>query len=252
MLSAFLTLLSLIAAPAPQVSDSDSNGAGFVTRTVKVEASEYAYQVYVPKRKGNEKLPVVLFLHGIGQRGAGGFIPAGGASRALVENYIKQVPAIVVLPQCRSGSYWWDTAMTRMTMSALDDAITKFNGDSSRIYLVGVSMGGYGAWHIAAEHSGRFAAVVPICGGSPLQSGARFMRIAERIGRTPVWVFHGADDRIVPVSESRDMVKALKSVGADVRYSEFPGVGHNVWLKVLAERELMPWLFKQQLAQSGD
>jgi predicted peptidase len=115
-----------------------------------------------------------------------------------------------------------------------------------RALLIGVSLGGYGAWHFAAEHAGRFASVVPICGGSPERDADRFMRIARQIGSTPVWIFHGADNRIVPVGESRKMVEALKAAGGNVRYNEYPNVGHNVWLNVLAEKELLPWLLKQQ------
>jgi predicted peptidase len=110
-------------------------------------------------------------------------------------------------------------------------------------------MGGFGAWHMAAQHQGKFAAIVAICGGSPLRNDDRFAPIARRVGTTPAWVFHGEDDRIVPVSESRQMVKALiKAVGGSrVRYNEYKGVGHNVWLKVLGEAELMPWLLAQHL-----
>ena len=109
-------------------------------------------------------------------------------------------------------------------------------------------MGGYGAWHLAAEHPHKFAAIVSICGGSPLYEGERFNAIARRVGKTPVWVFHGSDDRVVPVTESRQMVEALKANKGDVRYNEYEGVGHNVWLKVLTERELLPWMLRQHLS----
>jgi predicted peptidase len=138
--------------------------------------------------------------------------------------------------------------MERMVMAALDQTAAEFDADAKRLYLTGVSMGGFGAWHIVAQHQGKFAAIVSICGGSPLRSGDRFAPIARRVGTTPAWVFHGEADRVVPVSESREMVKALKAVsGNRVRYNEYQGVGHNVWLNALREAELMPWLLAQHL-----
>jgi predicted peptidase len=236
-----------VAAPA----EGSDQATGLLTRTVTISQNSYDYQVFIPAGlKASEKAPVILFLHGIGQRGEGGFVPSNGGASEVVRSYMNRLPAIVVLPQCRSGRYWHEREMTEMAMATLDKTVSEFGGDKERLYLIGVSMGGYGAWHMAAEHSGRFAAFVPICGGSPLRSRDRFKEIARRVGRTPVWVFHGVEDKIVPVSESREMVEALKATGGNVRYNEYPGVGHNVWLKVASENELLPWLLKQRLGKS--
>jgi predicted peptidase len=209
----------------------------------------YSYQVYVPaKLQGKEKLPVILFLHGIGQRGEGGYLPVSGAAATFARGYLEQVPAIILLPQCRKGLYWSDPKMERMVSAALDQTVAEFHADNKRLYLTGVSMGGFGAWGMAAQSPEKFAAVVAICGGSPLRTGDRFTPIARRVKSTPVWVFHGEDDKVVPVSESRRMVAALKAVGGNrVRYSEYKGVGHNVWLNALSEKELMPWILAQHL-----
>ena len=107
-------------------------------------------------------------------------------------------------------------------------------------------MGGYGVLHFASNYPENFAALVSICGGSPLTSGNRFTPLAEKIGKTPAWFFHGADDNIVQVSESRNMVKAIKDNGGNVKYSEYENVGHNVWLNALGEKELLPWLLSQK------
>jgi predicted peptidase len=232
-----------------QAGEAAGETTGLVTRTVTVGRNSYQYQVYVPaKLRGRRDVPVILFLHGIGQRGEGGFVPASGAAAALMRRYLEEVPAVVLLPQCARGHYWHDAEMERMVLAQLEATAREFGADARRTYLAGVSMGGYGAWHLASRHPGRFAAVVPICGGSPVASGERFATVARGVGRTPVWVFHGADDRVVPVSESRRMVEALKAVeGSRVRYSEFAGVGHNVWLKALAEPGLLPWLLAQRL-----
>ena len=198
------------------------------------------------KLTGKEKLPVILFLHGIGQRGEGGFVK--GAAALLIRQYLERLPAIVLLPQCEQGRYWSDPEMERMVMATLKEAVAEFKADPGRLYMIGVSMGGYGAWHIASQHERTFAAIVSICGGSPLRTADRFESIARRVGQTPAWVFHGADDRVVPVSESRRMVAALKDARGNVRYSEYEGVGHNVWLNAMKEPDLLPWLLSQRLS----
>jgi predicted peptidase len=242
-----LLLLGGISAAGSSVLAQEQR-SGLLTRTAKVGAATYDYQVYVPaKLREQSKLPVILFLHGIGQRGEGGFVPAQGGANAMLRSYLEQIPAIVLLPQCRKGRYWHDPEMERMVTESLRQTVAEFGADEARLYLTGVSMGGFGAWHMASKHPGKFAALVPICGGSPLVAADRFTPIARGVGRTPVWVFHGADDRIVPVSESRQMVAALKAAGGQVRYNEYAGVGHNVWLKVLAEPELLPWMLTQRL-----
>lgn len=220
---------------------------GLLTRTVSVGGVSYNYQVYVPAvfREG-ERLPVVLFLHGISQRGTGGIVPSRGPASFMARHYLDRVPAIIVLPQCSNNRYWSNRDMGEMAAATLDHAATEFDGDDGRLSLVGVSMGGYGAWHLAAQYAGKFSAVVPICGGSPLRAGDRFDTIARRVGQTPVWVFHGSDDSVVPVSESRLMVDALRAAGGNVRYTEYPGVGHNVWLNVIGERDLLPWMLGQR------
>ncbi len=237
-------LLSITAAP---VSACEKK-TGLLARTVKVGDNSYTYQVFVPASlPSNQKPPVIVFLHGIGQRGIGGFVPTKGTAGMIARRYLNQVPAIILLPQCRRDSLWSNPEMTRMVMAALQQTVTDFDVDSERLYLTGVSMGGYGAWHIGAEYAGKFAAIIPICGGSPLGGEDRFASIARRIAKTPVWVFHGADDKVVPVRESREMVKALKANGGNVRYNEYAGVGHNVWLKALAEPDLLSWLLAQHL-----
>lgn len=231
-------------------SASEQDTTGLLVRSVEVGRASYSYQVYVPRSmQGKQNPPVIVFLHGIGQRGTGGFLPTQGTAAAMMRHYLEQVPAIVLLPQCRKGSYWSDPVMDQMVMGAIEKTASEFGADSERLYLTGVSMGGFGAWHLASEHPGRFAALVSICGGSPLREGDRFAGIARRVGKTPAWLFHGTADRVVPVSESRQMVEALHAVKGNVRYSEYEGVGHNVWFKAFAEKELMPWLLAQRLSK---
>lgn len=218
------------------------------SRTVMVGADEFDYQVFIPAQISSfEKPPVIIFLHGIGQRGSGGFVPTNGAGGALARHYFSQVPAIVLLPQCRQGSFWSDAQMDEMAMKSLAQTVEEFGADERRIYLTGVSMGGYGVWHFAARYPGKFAALVSLCGGSSLTKGDRFTPLAEKVGKTPAWLFHGADDKVVEVSESRQIVAALEANCGNVRYSEYPKVGHNVWLNVVTEPDLISWLLAQKL-----
>lgn len=227
------------------------NGEGqgeILNRTIEIDAQNFTYQIYVPPGAAQtEKLPVVVFLHGIRERGTGGILPTEGGLSQFVKQYFRQVPAIILIPQCRPASYWSDPVMDEMVVRALDETVEEFKADEKRLYLVGVSMGGYGVWHFAAAYPEKFAALVSICGGSSIVKGDRFTPVAEKIGQTPAWLFHGAADRIVPVGESRELVQALKALGGNVRYNEYENVGHNVWMNVLAEKELMPWLLAQKL-----
>jgi predicted peptidase len=234
----------LLSAAAP------SKGGSLETRTARVGADDYAYQVHVPASV-KDAPPVILFLHGIGQRGAGGYLPESGAAGALVRRYLARIPAVVLLPQCRAGSYWSDPFMDELVMTALAQTESEFKADPARVYLTGVSMGGYGVWHLASQHPGRFAALVSVCGGVHGRGDDRFESVAAKVGKTPAWLFHGADDRVVPVTESRRMTAALEAVGGNVKYSEYPGVGHAVWTQVLAERGLMPWLLSHRLAPNS-
>lgn len=231
---------------ANAVSAGGKKQGNIESRTVRVDAADFNYQVYIPPNVAEEKLPVMIFLHGIRERGNGGLVPTTGAAGAVVRHYFAQVPAIVLLPQCRPGSYWSDPVMEQMVMNALRQTVEEFGADERRIYLIGVSMGGYGVWHFAFNHPTRFAALVSVCGGSSILAGDRFAALAERIGATPAWLFHGADDRVVPVGESRQIVKALEANGGNVKYNEYENVGHNVWFNVLGEKDLLPWLLAQK------
>jgi predicted peptidase len=146
-------------------------------------------------------------------------------------------------------------------MRALDSAIDEFHGDRDRVYLTGLSMGGYGAIHLALAHPNRFAALVIVCGGllphpsttavqqSPLtmRGNDPYATAAQSLKRIPIWLFHGADDAVIPVEESRRLNEQLRAVGAvDAHYTEYPGVGHNAWDKAYADHVMWTWLFAQR------
>ncbi|MBI2821572.1 MAG: prolyl oligopeptidase family serine peptidase [Acidobacteria bacterium] len=241
--------------------------AGFLNRTLRWGTGDYRYQVYLPAGFTPERRwPVVLFLHGAGERGSDGMRQTEvGLGRAIRMNR-DRFPAVGVFPQApKDGAWVGDTA--RMALLALDRAVAEFNGDPQRLYLTGISLGGYGTWQIASENPERFAAIVPICGGvvappgmpalreiqipETLDAADPYLAVASRVKTLPAWVFHGAADPRVPVSESRRMVEALRRLGADVRYTEYEGVGHNSWDRAYAEADLWTWLFVQRRAAAS-
>ena len=230
--------------------------SGFLKRRLSVGGEEFIYQVYVPPEwEADLKWPVILFLHGAGERGSDGEEQTREGLGPSIQKNPNRFPAIVVMPQCRRGVWWNDRQMEELVLESLDQSIQEFNGDSDRIYLTGLSMGGYGTFYFGARYPGKFAALVPICGGvvPPRElRGAdaesfrsRYIETAEKIGKTPVWIFHGSDDHRVSVSESRSMLEALKMAGVVVDYTEYEGVGHNSWDRAYSEPELLPWMLSK-------
>ena len=253
----FLLLLALVfALGSPALARKRETG--FLDRTLSIRGVTYKYQVFVPDNwSSNQKWPIILFLHGVGERGTDGLIQTQVGIATAIRNDRSRFPALVVMPQCLKEHRWTDPEMEELSLSALGSASREFKGDPKRTYLTGLSMGGYGSWALAARYPNKFAAVVPICGGILTPDDARkqpdsdripYLEAAKKIGtKLPIWVFHGDADPDVPVSESRHMVEALKADGADVHYTEYPGVGHKSWDKAYAEPELMTWLLSKSL-----
>jgi predicted peptidase len=227
----------------------------FVSRAVTVGGVEHRYQVYVPAgHDAGREWPVVLFLHGAGERGDDGERPVQvGLAPAIRRD--PAFPAIVVFPQAAPDSAWYGVE-AEMALAALEASVQEWNGDRDRIYLTGLSMGGYGALRMAVDHPGRFAAVAVVCGGAVAPASRPYLRwrdvpadadlhewAAERLRDTPVWLFHGALDDVIPVEESRRVAAALEATGAPVRYTEYPDANHNAWDRAYAERGLWEWMF---------
>ena len=145
----------------------------------------------------------------------------------------KEFPFIVVSPQCPLENYWPN--MVETVMALVDEIIEKYDVDESRIYMTGLSMGGYGTWSIACTYPERFAAIVPICGG-----GQPY--VARNLKAMPVWAFHGAKDNVVPLSESQKMVEAVKRAGGDAKLTVYPEAKHNSWTEAYSNEELYKWM----------
>ncbi len=233
----------------------------FIPRSVTLGNETYYYRVYVPDVLGADtKPPVILYLHGAGERGSDNAAQTRvGIGPALT---VGKYPAIVVMPQCPEGRLWTDPEMRDMAMRALERTIREFNGDRNRIYLTGNSMGGYGVWSFAYHHPGNFAALVPLCGGVrrvqtdyknivlDAVSGAEdaYHDVAEKIGPTPVWAFEGKLDTTVPWVDQHEMIEALKAAGGNTRETTYEDLGHHIWDRTYADPELIRWIFAQSLS----
>lgn len=202
--------------------------------TVKVKLN---YLLYLPPEygKSDKAWPLLLFLHGAGESGEDLEMVKKHGPPKIVES--KDLPFIVVSPQSPTFPRGWNPE----ALSALLDEIeSKYKVDKDRIYLTGLSMGGFGSWSLAAAHPERFAAVVPICGGGD-------PAMAKKIKDLPIWVFHGGKDRVVPLKRSEDMVNALKEAGAKkVKFTVYPDAGHDSWTETYNNPELYEWLLKQK------
>lgn len=247
-------LLPFFALPpsSPQTQPAEPASApapatGFLFKTIRIESETYAYCVYVPPNYTSEKAwPVILFLHGSGERGRDGLLQTDvGIGRALRRNY-QQIPAIVIMPQCRPDQAWVGP-MGHMALRCIEETSREYRLDARRLYLTGLSMGGHGVWHIAASLPDRFAALLVICGFAELGPSTGLAdKLAPQLTQVPIWCFHGEQDTNVPVEKTREMVAAIRKAGGQVEYTEYRDGTHFVWDRVYENREVWRWLFEQR------
>ena len=204
------------------------------------DGAKVEYLLYLPKDYDeNDRLPLMLFLHGRGEsNGPLSLVAKWGPPKLVAKG--DEMPYVIVSPQCPTTDNWSsDTQRTRV-MELLDSIVAELKVDPDRIYLTGLSMGGFGSWRLAAEHPDRFAAVVPICGGT---SASR----AETLKDLPIWAFHGDSDGVVPIKHTTEIVDAIKAIGGTaVRFTSLEGVGHNSWSSAYATPDLYQWLNQQR------
>jgi predicted peptidase len=195
------------------------------------------YLLYLPKEyaENDKEFPLVLFLHGAGERGNDlEKVKVHGLPRLVNEG--KDFPFIIVSPQCPDLMLW----NTDLLSSLLDEIETNYRVDKNRIYVTGLSMGGHGTWSMALAEPNRFAAIAPVCGWSDTSK-------ANLIAHLPIWVFHGAKDVVVPVKSSEDMVSALKNSGSYVKLTIYPEANHDSWTETYNNEELYKWFLEQSL-----
>jgi predicted peptidase len=232
----------------------------------RYEAREYAdadgtkllYRLLKPKDYDPQtKYPLVLFMHGAGERGDDNVRQlVHGMNDFASDEIMAKYPCFVVAPQCPKEQKWVDVNWSapshetpaqaagplRLAMAAIAGLEKEFSVDPARIYVTGLSMGGYGTWDAIARYPGRFAAAAPICGGGdPAQ--------AKTICSTPIWAFHGGKDGVVKPQRSRDMIEAIKAAGGSPKYTEYPDAGHDSWTATYKDPEFFAWLFAQRRAK---
>ncbi|HSD15984.1 MAG TPA: PHB depolymerase family esterase [Thermomonas sp.] len=240
------------------VSVPERANGSFVERSIEVAGATHRYQVFVPaSAAGGRSPPVIVFLHGSGERGSDGARQTQVGIGPYIRAHQDSFPAIVVFPQAPDETEWSGNA--GLVFATLDAATREFQGDRDRTYLTGLSMGGYGTWEMAMRAPARFAALAPVCGGlvHPRRpsmgvtgiEGADdpYALVASRLKGIPVWQFHGARDDVVPPEYSQRMDAALHAAGArDARLTVFPDANHNSWDPAYSQTpEFWTWLFAQ-------
>jgi predicted peptidase len=227
-------LLGLAAA-----AHAEESTTGFLDRTFKdADGNEAKYVLFVPEDyKGDKAVPLILFLHGAGETGKDGKKQSEVGIGPAIKK-MEKFPAIVVFPQSQDRTWTADSKDGKRALDILAAVQKEYKVDDKRIYLTGLSMGGFGTWSFAEKFPEKWAAIVPVCGGGDPDK-------AKDIKDIPCWCFHGDEDKAVPVEKSRKMMEALKAAGGKPKYDEYPGVGHNSWEKAYGTKELFDWMFMQ-------
>jgi predicted peptidase len=237
-----LACVCLLVWSAANAKAEDSPKKGFSNCVFKgAGGSEAKYVLFVPHDyKGDNEYPLILFLHGSGETGTDGEKQAIVGLGPAIREQEQTFPFIAVFPQSQKRNWGANSEDGKRALAILDEVESKYKVDKRRVYLTGLSMGGFGTWSMAAAFPERWAAIAPICGGGNPES-------AEKIKNIPCWCFHGDKDAAVPVKRSRDMIAALKVAGGKPKYTEYPGVNHNSWDTAYGTKELYPWLLEQHL-----
>lgn len=241
---------------------NSQNTSFYLEKTfISEKGDSLLYRIMFPENyQKTKKYPLLLFLHGAGERGRDNKLQlVHGASLFAREDIRQKYPAIVVLPQCPENTSWsfldlsnrkdknWSFPFYEEPLRPLGLVIELLQKlemeesiDANRLYVSGLSMGGFGAFDLLARMPDKFAAAAPICGGG--NAGV----VGLYAGNTNLWIFHGALDRVVPVENSRKMFDALKKWKANVLYTEYPDYDHNSWDAVFADPEYLDWMFRQK------
>jgi predicted peptidase len=232
-----LAALLVLCGAAAQAGEAQKHG--FLDRIHKdPDGKDAKYVLFVPhgyESGADKSYPLILFLHGAGETLGGSKQPVEVGIGPAIRKQEKSFPFFVVFPQSQKRTWRAGTADADRALAILNAVQKEYKIDTKRIYLTGLSMGGFGTWSLAAKAADRWAAIAPICGGGD-------PRDAEKIKDIPCWCFHGDADTAVSVRLSRNMVKALWAAGGHPNYTEYPGVGHNSWDAAYGNPQLYKWL----------
>ena len=212
------------------------------SRHIVSHSTNLPYILYLPddyENNPDKQYPLLLFLHGAGERGTDlKLVKSQGLPKKFESG--DNIPFIVLAPQCPKEDWWADYRHALITM--VDAVITNYRVDEARVYLTGLSMGGRGTWDMATFFPNRFAAIAPICGWGDGLFG--YPDRLKRIKHIPVWAFHGDADDIVPIAATQWLVDALKEYGGNVKFTIYPNVGHNSWTESYDNPDLYAWFLQ--------
>jgi predicted peptidase len=241
-------LLVALSALLPSAALAADVKTGFVDKVFKnSDGTESKYVVFVPHAYTAEKeFPVILFLHGSGETKGdkSGQMPVDQGIGPHVRRNEKKFPAFVVIPQSEKRTWQAESDDGKRAMAMLDATMKEYKIDAKRQYLTGLSMGGYGTWSHAAAYADRWACFAPVCGGA--RGTADVAAIAEKVKDLPCWCWHGDQDNAVKVEKSRELIEAMKKLGAKPRYTELEFIGHNSWDAAYASPDLFTWMMQQK------
>lgn len=244
---AFFAFLTCPTIAQETTAESPTAGEQVEQRFKTSDGAEVDYLFYLPESylaESDNPIPMLLFLHGSGERnGPLSLVAKWGPPKLAAAG--EDFPFIIVSPQCPRESIWNSDVQVKRLEELLAKIETEHPIDKSKMYLTGLSMGGYGSWRMAAEFPGKFAAVVPVCGGGKVE-------FAEKLVDTPIWVFHGDQDGAVPFQKSVEMVDAIKKAGGtSIKFTSLEGIGHNCWSATYATPQVYQWML-QQTAKSAE
>lgn len=252
-------LLALICA----LGGAQSVETGFLNRSVSVGGSEFRYVVYVPREFDRARVwPIIVVLHGGGDYGDDGLRQTAGGVANAIRFHPDLFPAIVIFPQSHADhTPGWQQRGGEAALAALDKEMAEFHGDSTRVYLTGLSAGGNGTWYLASHYPDRFAALLVVSGFAGQFRGKQsgldyppvfpdapdvYAAVAKKVASLPIWIFHNDGDPNVPVEESRHMFAALKALKADVQYTELHAAQHDAWTEAYGRSDVWTWLLQQK------
>jgi len=252
MKTLLLTLMTLALAGSPVAQAGSTDITAHTFNWQVTHHGELKYLLYLPEgyeAQESKNWPLLMFLHGIGERGSDvNKVYAHGPIKLAHDG--RSFPFLILAPQCPDGEFWDNP---EALVQLLDNVTATHHVDTNRVYLTGLSMGGYGAWKLGTTYPDRFAAMIPICGGGELLN-IRFPNRgqAEALKTMAVWAFHGAKDNVVPVSESQRSVDLLKSTGVkEAMLTVYPDAMHDAWTKTYANPEIYDWLLRHERSQSS-
>jgi predicted peptidase len=237
-LAVCLGLIGGMAMGANQEKTGEQTAQVFSKKITKKVGCQYLLYLPADYGRSEKKWPLIMFLHGKGERGDDlELVKMHGPPKLIAQG--RPFDFIVVSPQCPNNGWWPE--QTDVLISLLDEIEAKYRVDTDRVYLTGLSMGGFGTWSLAERYPQRFAAIATICGGSEHD-------VAYRLKNVPVWAFHGAKDQVVPVERSKEMVEAINAAGGDAKLTIYPEAEHDSWTQTYNNPELYEWFLSHRIS----